>query len=63
MLFPAFHRVFVPSRPGPSAPPDPTRLPLSTQKKGLVNFLQEFSIPLIAGVFAALLVLRRRQRD
>ncbi len=28
---------------------------LSTSKKGVVNFLQEFSIPLIAGVFAALL--------
>jgi len=28
---------------------------LSSNKKGLVNFLQEFSIPLIAGVFAALL--------
>ena len=28
---------------------------MSTQKEGLVNFLQEFSIPLIAGVFAALL--------
>jgi Na+:H+ antiporter, NhaA family len=28
---------------------------LSSNKKGFVNFLQEFSIPLIAGVFAALL--------
>lgn len=28
---------------------------MSSNKKGFVNFLQEFSIPLIAGVFAALL--------
>ena len=28
---------------------------MSTQKKGFINLLQEFSIPLIAGVFAALL--------
>lgn len=39
----------------PRAPPLTTpQTALSSEKKGFVNFLQEFSIPLITGVFAAL---------
>lgn len=41
-------------RPVPPNPISPPAFPLASPRKGVVNFLQEFSIPLIVGVFAAL---------